>query len=178
MKNENIFKPWAGRDAFEKALADAPDWIDDVDIRDGIWTNPRLTAPGQHPFELSSASIAEQLGTSAARKIALINAAPSADSVTSLVPPDKLSRSTADLVLLFVSSQQEFRHFLQDAASSLSRELGSTLWLCHPRQQSTLNAPLPVTTMLKDAEEFGLYNDAFLPIDPDWVCLRLRRYQP
>lgn len=177
MKSENFFGPWAGKEAFEQDLAGAPDWIDDTDTREGIWTNPTLTFPGQHPFERDSSSIAEQLGIGLASKVAIINAPPSAAETASLVPPDRLknSEATADLILLFVSSQQEFDRFLPDAANRLSIEQGSALWLCHPRQLPAVETPLPVTAMLTDAEQFGLYNDAFSTVGPDWVCLRLRR---
>jgi hypothetical protein len=169
MKIENIFKPWASREAFEKALAEAPDWADDADTRDGAWANPRVTMPGQNPFETSSTTIAEQLGIPAAGKIAVINGGDANATLRSLIPTEKIasSVSSADLVLLFVCDQQDFNRLLSNAADRLSLDPGATLWLCHPRH-------LTGTVMLKDAEELGLFNDAFLVIDSDWVCLRLR----
>lgn len=175
MRNDNTFWPWASEEDFEKALAAAPDWAEDEDAAGAVWSNRTVTLPGKHPFERNSTPTLEQWGAVTAKAIVVLNADQSSMPVTSLLPEEKIdySGTNADLVLLFVRKQQDIDLMLADAAARLSMTASSTLWICHSRQQP--RADWSVTAMLQDAQALGLNNDAFLRVDPDWVCLRLQR---
>jgi hypothetical protein len=177
MKCENIGKPWANEEEFTKALAAAPDNVDDKESDRAVWSNRKLTLPGQHPFQQSSKPLAEQFGATAAKKIALLNVGEDTQSFASLLPADNINSSTsaADLILFFVRHQQDIDKLLPVAAARLSMERTATLWVCSPSQPSESTDGFSPASMLRDAEILGLINDAFLPVDTEWICWRLRR---
>lgn len=177
MKCENIGKPWGSEEEFAKALAAAPDCVDEKEFDRAVWANSKLTLPGRHPFQKGCKPLAEQFGAPTAKKIALFNVGEDTQSITSLLPAENIDNSAApaDLVLFFVRQQQDIDGLLSIAAARLSMERTSTLWVCAPSRQSDSTDGFSPASMLRDAEILGLINDAFLPIDSDWICWRLRR---